>query len=231
VFTAIAISASVLAVVVLVVLAFVQRGREGIDLSPRTLLRAYLYAASFAGLVALVVGLASLFNWGIAQVAGADVVYGGQPRPALVRTCPPGVTGCVEPPQEEIDRQRRQLDEQRRRQVGEELLRGITFTVLGGVFYGAHYAARRSVVDADERRSSLRRAYLMFGTAVFGLATIVLVPTGLYQLLANTLLETPSDVYRQGIAESFAPGLVSLGVWLVFLRLVVGETRRSGDAP
>jgi hypothetical protein len=224
VFTGIAIAASVLGIIVLVVVAFIQRGKEGVDMSPRTLLRAYLYAASFAGLIALVVGLAALLNWGIAATAGADVVYGGTPRvPAVVKPCPSGVSDCAQatiPPEVQ-----RQQDEQRRRQVGEELLRGITFTVIGGVFYGAHYMARRGVIGADEPRSGLRRSYLMFGTAVFGLATIVLVPTGLYQLLANALLDTPSDVYRSGIADSFAPGLVSLMVWLIFLRLVVRETR------
>lgn len=221
-FTSVVIGGAVLSMAVLLVVLFVQRGREGVDLSPRTLLRTYLYAASFAGLVALVIGLSSFLSWGIAQAAGADVVYGGTPKPMIARPCPPAVTGCVEPNVEEI---RRQQEEQQRRQVGEELLRGITFTVIGAVFYGAHYAARRGIVGAEESRGALRRGYLMVGTAVFGLATIVLVPTGLYQLLANAILETPENVYRPGIGDSFAPGVVSLVVWLVFLRLVVAETR------
>ncbi len=223
----IVVAAAVLAVIVLLVVLFVQRGREPLDTSPRSLLRAYLYAASFAGIVALVFGLSSLLNWGIAQAAGYDVVYGGSPGPALVKSCPPGVTGCVEPNQGDIQRQQ---EEQRRRQLGEELLRGITFTVVGAIFYGAHYFARRGVVGADETRSGLRRAYLILGTAVFGLATIVLVPTGLYQILANAILQTPENVYRPGVADSFAPGVVSLVVWLVFLRLIVAETRRPRDA-
>lgn len=226
-FTAVVVAGAVVSIAVIVVALFVQRGREALDLSPRTLLRAYLYAASFAGLVVLVVGVSSLLNWGIAQAAGPDVVYGGAPSPALVRKCPPGAVGCVEPPQEDIDRMKRQQDEQRRRQVGEELLRGITFTVIGGIFYGAHYGARRGIVGSEETRSGLRRAYLMVGTAVFGLATIVLVPTGLYELLANALLRTPEEIYRPGIRESFAPGLASLVAWLAFLRLIVAETRTA----
>lgn len=224
-FTTVVVSGAVLAIAVLLVVLFVQRGREGIDLAPRVLLRTYLYAASFAGLVALVIGISSLLNWGIVQVAGPDVVYGGTPSSALVRKCPPGAVSCVELPQDELDRRKRQQEEQRRREVGEELLRGITFTVIGGLFYGAHYAARRRIVGADEARSALRRAYLMLGTSVFGLATIVLVPGGLYQLLANAVLQTPADVYRPGISDSFAPGMTSLVVWLSFLRLIVAETR------
>lgn len=226
-FTTVVIAGTVLAIAAVLVVLFAQRGREGVDLSPRALLRAYLYAASFAGIVALVFGLSSLLNWSIAQAAGPDVVYGGAPSPALVRKCPPGAVGCVDPPQEEIDRMKRQQDEQRRRQVAEELLRGITFTVIGGIFYGAHYGARRGIVGSEETRTGLRRAYLMIGTAVFGLATIVLVPTGLYELLANALLRAPEEIYRPGIRESFAPGLVSLIAWLAFLRLVVAETRTA----
>lgn len=222
-------AAVVIGVGVLLVVLFVQRGREGLDTSPGALLRAYLYAACFAGVVALVIGLSALLNWGIATTVGSDVVYGGTPKP-LVRYCPPGVTGCVEPSPEELARAQRQQQDQRDRQVGEELLRGITFTVVGAVFFGAHWAARRGVVGPDEPRGGLRRAYLILGTAVFGLATIVLVPTGLYQLLANAILQTPEGVYRQGIADSFAPGLVSLVVWLLFLRLVVAETRIGRDA-
>ena len=229
-FTGIAIASSVVGVFVLLVVLFVQRGREGVDTSPRALLRAYLYAASFAGLVALVVGLGALLNWGIASTAGYEVVYGGSPRPAIARACPPGTvdTKCPEQPdQAEIERQQ---NEQRRRQVGEELLRGVTFTIFGAIFYGAHYVARRSVVGADEAGSGLRRAYLMLGTTVFGLATVILVPTGLYQLLANAIIETSPEVYRSGIADSFSPGVVSLVVWLAFLRLVVRQSRPTGAA-
>ena len=222
-FTGIAVAASVLGIIVLVAVVLVQRGRDGVDMSPHTLLRAYLYAASFAGLIALVIGLSALLNWGIATATSYDVVYGGAPTPAIAKACPPGVLGCPQqPPVEEILRQQR---DQQQRQLGEELLRGITFTVLGAVFYGAHWAARRSVAGAQEARSGLRRAYLMFGAAVFGLATIVLVPTGLYQLLANAILPTSQNIYQPGIADSFAPGIVSLVIWLIFLRLVVSETR------
>jgi hypothetical protein len=228
-FTAVVVAASVVGIGVLLVVLFVQRGREGLDTSPRALLRAYLYAASFAGIVALVVGLSALLNWGIATTLGSDVIYGGTPAP-MVRTCPPGAVGCVEPSPEEMARIQRQQDEQRQRQVAEDLLRGVTFTVIGGIFYGAHWAARRGVVGPDEARSGLRRAYLILGTAVFGLATIVLVPTGLYQLLANAILTTTEGIYRPGIADSFAPGVVSLAVWLIFLRLVIAETRASRDA-
>ncbi len=223
-FVGVAIAATVVGVIVLAIALFLQRGREPIDLSPRNLLRTYLYAASFAGLIALVFGLAALGNYALAQVAGNEFVYGGTPVPprAVPAPCPPGAVGCVNPPTPEDQLQRQREQNERRR--NEELLRGLSFTVFGAVFYGAHFAARRGIA-AEERRSGLRRAYLMLGTATFGLATIVLVPTGVYQALANAILPRSGDFFRPGVADSLSPGIVSLVVWLIFLRLVVSDFR------
>ncbi len=228
-FVGLVAAGAALGVLVLIVALFVQRGREGIDLSPRGLLRAYLYAGSFAGLVALVFGLAAVGNFVLASAAGNDVVYGAPPvpRPAIAPACPPNFPNCPQPPSP--DEQLKRQAEQNERRRNEDLLRGITFTVFGAVFYGAHYAARRGIVGADEQ-GGLRRAYLMLGTAVFGLATVVLVPTGLYQLLANAILPASPDIFHQGVSDSLMPGLVSLVVWLVFLRLVVADFRRGTGA-
>ena len=38
------------------------------------LFRAYLYLASFGGVVALAIGLVALLNWGIAAIGGAPLV-------------------------------------------------------------------------------------------------------------------------------------------------------------
>ena len=228
-FVGLLVAGTVVGIIVLLVALFMQRGREGLDLSPRGLLRAYLYAGSFAGLVALVFGLAAIGNFVLASAAGNDVVYGAPPvpRPAIAPACPPNFPNCPQPPSpnEEL---RRQADQNERRR-NEDLVRGITFSIFGAVFYGAHYLARRAIVGPDEQGGGLRRAYLMLGTAVFGLATVVLVPTGLYQLLANAILPASPDIFRQGVSDSLMPGLVSLVVWLVFLRLVVSDFRRGAS--
>ena len=51
---------SIVGGLLLAIVLFVQHGREGLDLSPRALLRAYLYIASLAGVVVLAGGLAAL---------------------------------------------------------------------------------------------------------------------------------------------------------------------------
>ena len=173
-FVGLVAAAAVVAALALVAVLFIQRGREGIDLTPRNLLRTYLYAGSFAGLAAFVFGVAALGNFALAAAAGSDVVYGAPPvpRPAIAPACPPNFPNCPQPPS--VEDQLKRMAEQNERRRNEDLLRGVTFTVFGGLFYAAHYASRRALVGAEETQSALRRAYLMVGTAVFGLATVVL---------------------------------------------------------
>ncbi len=223
------IPAAVLGVIVLIAVLIVQKARGAIDLSPRSLLRIYLYLASLAGIVMLAIGLSAVLNYGIARVAGDELIYGGTPvpLPMIAPACPPGV-----PPEkcagsaEFAFLQRQQQEQQRERRRNEDLLRGITFTVFGAVFWVAHWTARRGLGEADPFAVGIRRGYLMLGTVVFGLSTLVLLPTGIYQSLANAILAAPESVYRQG-ADALGGGLVSLPAWLIYLRLSVMDLRRS----
>jgi len=220
---------AVLGALALVIILFVQRGREGVDLSPRGILRLYLYLASLAGIVVLALGLASVVNYGLARAAGDEFIYGGPgPVASITFQCPPEAVGkgCVEPTPEQLEQQRIAQKMQTDRRRDEDLIRGITFTVFGALFWGAHWAARRGLGEADAAMTGLRRGYLMLGTVVFGLSTIVLLPTGIYQALSNVLLTTPQNYYRQG-ADALGGGIVSLPIWLVYLRLVVNELRQA----
>lgn len=210
---------AVLGALALVAILFLQRGKDGLDLSPRNILRLYLYLASLAGIVVFTIGLASVTNFALASVAGDTFIYGGQ-KPVPARVCPPGTTNC-EPTLVEQERFQRQERLARERQRNEDLIRGVTYTVFGGLFWVAHWAARRGL---GEDTAGLRRGYLMLGTVVFGLATIVLLPTGIYQALSNVLLTEPDGYYQSG-ADALGGGIVALPVWLVYLRLVVSEFR------
>ena len=212
----------------LIIVMLLQQRREGMDLSPRNVLRLYLYLASLAGIVVLALGLASVVNYGLARAVGNEFIYGGPGGvPAAVR-CPPEAVGkgCVEPTPEQLERQRIEQKLQTDRRRDEDLLRGVTFTFFGALFWGAHWMARRGLGEAEATMSGMRRGYLMLGTIVFGLSTIVLLPTGIYQALANAILTTPETFFRQG-ADALGGGIVSLPIWLVYLRLVVTEFRQT----
>lgn len=218
--------AAFLGLLVVLAVFFFQR-REALDLSPRGLLRGYLYLASLAGIVTLAIGLGSLANYGIAAAFGTEVVYGGVPMMrATPPPCPPGDTRCVGPTEAQLEQQRRSQKEQTWRRQAEDLVRGLTFTAFGALFWAAHWAARRRIVGPSEQGTGLRRAYLMLGAVLFGLVTIVMLPTGLYQALAAAILPANEFTYRQP-ADSLGGGIAALPIWLVYLRELVADFREA----
>src|SRR5437660_11538534 len=86
----------VLGAIGLLVVLFVQRGRDGMDLSLGGLLRLYLYLASLAGVIAFAIGVAGIISYVLAAAFGLGLIYGG-PRPNIqpafpVPACPAGAT-------------------------------------------------------------------------------------------------------------------------------------------
>ena len=218
---------AVLGGLVLVAVLFMQRGRDGVDLSIGGLLRAYLYLGSLAGVVVFAVGVAGILSYVLAAGFGLDVIYGGPaPQPAIAPApCPPN-TVC--PP---IEVFRSPIDDRVRRH-GEDLVRGVTFLLFGGVFWVAHWLARRNLGRADEALSGLHRAYLMLGTAIFGIATIALLPMGIFQALSFAVMPTePNVYYRPGAGDALSGGLAALPIWLAYLWLVLRTIRLTPRTP
>jgi hypothetical protein len=216
---------AVLGGLVLVAILFMQRGRDGLDLSLGGLLRAYLYLGSLAGVVIFAVGVAGILAYVLAAAFGLDVIYGGpvpQPQPAIAPApCPPNVA-C--PPTDSI----RFAPDDRMRRQSEDLVRGVTFLIFGGVFWAAHWIARRGLGRANEPSSGLYRAYLMLGTAIFGIATIALLPMGIYQALSFAIIPSqPNFYYRPGAGDALSGGLAALPVWLAYLWLVLRALRTT----
>lgn len=223
---------AVLGVVAFLGFLFIQRGREGIDISPQGLLRFYLYLASLVGMLVLAVGLASATNAALAYALGPELIYGGPGLmgPPAIPRCPPDAIakGCIDPTPEQLEQQRIAQKAQTERQRAEDLIRGSSFAVLGGLFWLAHWAARRSLIGAEQRASALDRGYVVAATALFGITTVITLPTGVQQLLSGTLLQqtSPFGTYRQG-ADALGLGLVALVLWLLYLRLAVRQIQRG----
>jgi hypothetical protein len=123
------------------------------------------------------------------------------------------------------------VPDERGRQQSEDLVRGVTFVIFGGVFWGAHWWARRALAGMAERGSGLHRAYLILGTAIFGIATIALLPMGIYQALSFALVPTSQFNYRTGSGEALSGGLAALPLWLAYLWLVQRALRTTPPAP
>jgi hypothetical protein len=221
------IPAVILGLIVFVAVSL--RGRDGPDLSPGGLLRLYLYLASLAGVVVFVVGLSSLVNVAFAVTAGNDFTY-GRPPEMTAFACPPNTSECEAARARELalNPPERML-EQRDRRRGDDLVRGLTFTVFGALFWGPHWFARRSL-GADSLASSCRRGYLMAGTLLFGLVTVVLLPWGTYQALSAAFLPPAPNQFNSGVADTLGGGLAALPIWLIYLRLVMRDVRSQATA-
>ena len=220
----------VLGAIGLLVVLFLQRGRDGMDLSLGGLLRVYLYLASLAGVIAFAIGLAGIISYVLAAAFGLDVVYGGEvprPLPAIAPVCAPN-TIC--PPFMTPFPQQVIPDERLRRQT-EDLVRGVTFVIFGGVFWAAHWWARRALAGVADRASGLHRAYLILGTAIFGIATIALLPMGIYQALSFAIVPPDQFSFRPGAGEALSGGLAALPLWLAYLWLVQRALRTAPPSP
>ena len=208
------IPVAVLGVLVVGGVLFFQRGAAGLDASPRSLLRIYLYLGSLVSLLVLVIGLSQTVT-GVMGAVAPDFTYGQQPQP--IPAAPDGTVPPVRtPPQDQNERRTR-----------ESLLQGITSAAAGGLFWAVHWYGRRSLETPAERTSSLRRGYYLLGTAVFGVASIVVVPMAVYNALRWFLIPLAQFEYRSGAGESLAAALVIVPFWLGFLRTVVNDLRRA----
>ena len=134
------------AIVGAIVLAM-RGGRGGLEWAPRNLVRVYLYIASMAGIIVLVVGLSGVLTAGFAAAFGNAFVYGDSsaisPIPACGPVTDPNVK-CVPGATQDIAAQQRREQDRRR---GDDLIRGITFTA-----FGALVPQGTSLLTADRYR-------------------------------------------------------------------------------
>src|SRR4030088_172468 len=93
------VAVGVLGAIVGAIALLVRGGRGAMEFAPRNLMRGYLYIASLAGIIVLVVGLSGLLTVGFAAAFGNGFVYGDSyatPMPACAPTPDPNVK-CVPP--------------------------------------------------------------------------------------------------------------------------------------
>ena len=212
--TAVLALASVFGIVVLALMLVFRMDLVGVDLGSRSLLRLYLYLGSLAGVVLVVIGAAAIVDWIGAQVFGVEAIYG---RPGLQPD---------EPNFAVMMAQRSELASQM------DVLRGATLGVFGALFWGAHRFMRSRLADEDEEHTLLRRAYNVLGMFVFGVATVILLPVGIYLALSKALLTAGDYAFVQGVGDSLAGGLASLPVWLLYLmRVVRAVPERTAPRP
>ena len=176
-------------VLVFLIIALTQRGRPGFEFTGRGPLRFYFYLASLIAAIVITTGVADLMAVVLSAPFGVEAVYGTNTQGGDAA--------------------------QFRR---EDLLRGATYVLIGALFWAVNFYAQRGFLTTDDRASGAYRTYLFIGTSIFGIATIVQLPSGLNSLLAQALGITGATYtgYFEGYG-SLAGGLAALPVWLLYL--------------
>ena len=221
---AVIVPIAILGALVMAAVLFFQRGAGGLDASPRALLRLYLYLGSLVSILVLVAGLAQTIT-GVLGAIAPGFTYGEQPQavPAIGAPPAPGQTPAPiigrPTPQDQNDRRTR-----------DSLLQGITSVVAGALFWAVHWYGRRTLETSEERAGVLRRSYQLLGTAIFGVASIVLVPIAVYSTLRWFLLPVGQFEFRQGAGESLAAAVAVVPFWILFLRIVLTGYRAAPSA-
>lgn len=104
----------------------------------------------------------------------------------------------------------------------EQLVRGATLLVAGGAFWLMHFFLRRPAVPGG---GLLYLAFLMVGTAAFGLAALMTLPVGLAQEFQR-VFGLNNVAPRTG--GTLGGGLAALVVWLGHLWQLRNHLGRSG---
>jgi hypothetical protein len=222
------------------------RSGSGLVLPMRFLLRLYLYVVIIAGLLLLAQGISGLLQVGLTSALGNDFSY----RPVHVRfEGKPRITDPLElkdrAQMTDAERQRlseildqRELGnvEQRRedrilgleRARKEGLIQGISFTLIGGIIWGAHLFSRRKLETAEDRSSPINRGYLIIMVVIFGLVTIINLPQAVFEGFRFYLLEPLNEFDRHSSpGGKLALSIVTLPIWIVYLVGAIKAARGS----
>jgi hypothetical protein len=183
------IAVAVVGGIVALIVFLMRSKRTGEDpLTVRTLLRAYLHVASFAGLVTLLAGAALTLQSGFARAFGESFSF--------YPCCGPAGPDVPAPTDD---------------QVSEALIKGLVLLMAGVLFGVSHRVALRVIQSAAKSKSGMAYAGSLLGTAAFGLVAIVTVPVAAYGVIRLHLLGGETTPY-----SSYDPPGQALAVAMVF---------------
>src|SRR5438552_3534209 len=103
--------------------------------------------------------------------------------------------------------------------------------VLGAIGLLVVLFLQRGRDGMDLSLGGLLRVYLYLGSAIFGIATIALLPMGIYQALSFAIVPPDQFSFRPGAGEALSGGLAALPLWLAYLWLVQRGLRTALPSP
>lgn len=234
--------ASFMAVVIAVIVFVVVRIRSGepVLLSFRSLFTAYFYLMSFVSFIILALGLSILLKAGFGGTLGRDFSYPLPPKIAMEAPRPvevaeggpqvsPAVKGKGTTTEERLEQERKRIETD----YQNDIIKGATATVVGGLVWIAHVLGRRRVEDPQDPASNFfSRTYLTLLLAVFAIAGMIALVIGLYDVLRFYLLpQVEESIYymRPAPGSNLAAAIVFVPIWIYYVLAFIRQTGAEGS--
>lgn len=215
---------AVLGVLIAAGVFILQRVRTGqpLNLSFRTIAAAYFHLMAIACFLVMTVGIATTLKAGVSDAFGRQFSYY---LPTMSKPIPDAPPGRIPPPEEQTERNRRDVE----RQYQNDLIQGITLAVVGTVLWGLHTIGRRQVTP-DDARPFFSRAHSTVLLAIFGIVGVVALPVSLYELLRFFIVNADENFRSQPPGASVATALVFVPIWMYYLLDILNRTRREATS-
>ena len=227
------------------------RFRSGVDvhISTRLLLRLYLLVVVVVGLILFTQGSSHLVRAGFAAAWGNEFSYQQRyvstpeergferaPQPVELKTREDLSDEeleelsqiIAERDKKQAELREIQLERGLKRAQEEGLIKGVSFTIIGGIIWLVHVLGRRWLETREEMDSIISRVYLVLIVVTFGVITIVNLPQGVFESLRFAFLDPIDEFSRYQPGGKLALSSASLPIWIVYLTGAIRSVRRGG---
>ena len=198
------------------------RSSASISISYRFVLRVYFYIVISISIVLISLGgIATLINVSLGEIIDPQFSYGDVYRDhryelERITNTEQGNEGteAVRSITEKIDIETKS-----------NLINGISVTAIGLLILAIHLYGRRWIEHKADQFDSLRKIYLVSGLAIFAVASITSLASGIPESLRYVLLEVGQGEESPGMALSVS--IVSLPIWTYFLISTIRTMRAN----
>ncbi len=226
---------AVVALGVFIVVRF--RAGDTLLFSFRTILLAYVYFMSIASLLVFTGGLSVGVKALLSDAFGREFSYYTH---KMAAQSPLMKVDNGEVPAMQVERLREELGRssqlEAERQYKSDLVQAGTLILIGGVLWGLHSMGRRRFQHADNPYNEFfYKAYAAILLALFGVAGITSLTSGVYETLRFFLIPTDEFSYGSQPGDAIGAAIVFVPVWgyylLSMLRLSSRESSRGEEQP
>ena len=212
------------------------RAGDTLLFSFRTILLAYVYFMSIASLLVFTGGLSVGVKALLSDAFGREFSYYTH---KMAAQSPLMKVDNGEDPTMQVERLREELGRSQleaERQYKSDLVQAGTLTLIGGVLWGLHSMGRRRFQHADNPYNEFfYKAYAAILLALFGVAGITSLTSGVYETLRFFLIPTDEFSYGSQPGDAIGAAIVFVPVWgyylLSMLRLSNRESSRGEEQP